>query len=118
MKVLKIPHWPLALGPWLALAVGMASNALVMALNHSQMPVNMPPGLLLSPEDWIHSVMTSATHLKVLADWIVIRGVGIASPGDLGIWAWEYSYIPAAIAWVTMVIRDHNDAKDTYSVLR
>lgn len=109
MKFLKVPYWPLLVGPFLSYGFGFALNALVMALNHSSMPVHMPVGLEVDPEDWIHSAMTTATHLKFLADWIVIRGSGIASPGDFLIWAGDWAHIPAFFVWLTLMVKDHNE---------
>jgi hypothetical protein len=111
LKLPKIPYWQLLLGPSLAFGLGFLSNALVMAANHGSMPVLLPAGLQLDPDDWIHSVMTSATHLKFLADWIVIRGFGIASPGDFGEWLYEVTFIPALAAWLGLVVRDHNERR-------
>jgi len=89
-------------------ALGFILNAVVMAANHSQMPVQMPGGMVLDSEDIVHCTMTSATHLKFLADWIVINGQGIASPGDFFIWAGEYLQIPLFWAWLALIVSDSN----------
>ena len=103
---MKIPYWPLLLGPGLLFGLGFLSNAIVMAVNHGQMPVLWPGGC--TPEtmegDLIHSCMTHATHLKFLADWVVIRGFGIASPGDFCEWAYEYIAMPAHLIWALLMI--------------
>jgi hypothetical protein len=110
---MKIPYWYLLLGPSLAFAVGFLSNALVMAANHGQMPVIVPGGHMeiFDPDDLIHCAMTAQTHLKFLADWIVIRDTGIASPGDFGEWLWEATFIPGLAAWFALLIKDHNQTK-------
>lgn len=113
MKLPKIPYWPLLIGPTLLFGIGFAMNAVVMAANGGQMPVLIPGGCttdiqnaLLNEEMRIHSCMTSATHLKFLADWIVIRGIGIASPGDFLEWLCEATQVPAFILWVAAMIKD------------
>lgn len=122
MKFPKIPYAWLALTPYVLFAMGFLSNAVVMGFNGGQMPVLWPGGCVamkaandaleaLGGSDPIHSCMTKTAHLKFMADWIIIKGVGIASPGDFGEWAWQATYIPAAIAWVTLLIKDHNQEK-------
>lgn len=113
MKFPKIPYWPLLIGPWLSFGVGFTLNALVMAANKGQMPVILPGGdaSILDPSDLIHCAMTSTTHLKFLADWIVINGLGIASPGDFFEWAYEFTWFPALIAWITLVLKDYSESR-------
>lgn len=96
--------------PILALYLGMVSNALVMAVNHAQMPVLWPGGdndtcqtTLAAQEDMVHSCMTHATHLKILADWIVVSE-GIASPGDMGIFFYEDFFWPMAGAYIALIV--------------
>lgn len=112
MKIpkIKIPYWPLIAGPWLLFGLGFISNAIVMAVNNGQMPVQFPGGCPEGGfgEDIIHSCMTHATHLKFLADWVVIRGVGIASPGDFLEWLCEATYLPALYAWFALVVKERN----------
>lgn len=88
-------------------------NALVMAFNQGQMPVLLPGGdsSILDPDDLIHCAMTSATHLKFLADWIVINGRGIASPGDFCEWAYELTFLPTLITWIALIIADYNESR-------
>jgi hypothetical protein len=78
----------------------------VMALNHGQMPVLAPAGFPFDPSDPFHVVMTASTHLKALADWIVIRHVGIASPGDFLEWFYSYFGTYSQIVWATLTIKD------------
>jgi len=111
MKLASIPYKTLLFGPALVFGIGFALNALVMAANSAQMPVLVPGNLCASDptffgDDLIHSCMTSVTRLKFLADWIVIRGLGIASPGDFLEWLGDTTYWPAASAWVVLVLRD------------
>lgn len=86
-------------------------NAIVMAANHGQMPV-LIPGLVsgacpLDPDsDWIHSCMNAGTHLKFLADWVVIRHFGIASPGDFFLWGGDNAFWPCLVTWIGFIIRD------------
>lgn len=106
MKI-KVPYLALLVGPWLSTMFGSALNLIVMGLNGAQMPVLMPKGTAIEPEDIFHTVMTSGTHLKFLADWLVI-GQGIASIGDMFIWGGEALFYPALLAWVILVIKDSN----------
>jgi hypothetical protein len=119
MKFPRIPYWYLAIGPYLLVSLGFALNALVMAFNGGQMPVLWPGGcdvmhavqdavISAGGSDSLHSCMTHSSHLKFLADWIVIKGVGIASPGDFLEWAYEATYIPAAAIWAAFLIKDCN----------
>jgi hypothetical protein len=105
-----IPYWPLLTGPALFFGIGFAMNAIVMAANHGQMPVLWPGGC---PQDGvsedvfpIHACMSAATHLKFLADWIVIRGLGVTSPGDFFEWLSDATLMPALYMWLALVIRD------------
>jgi hypothetical protein len=110
VRIPKISYWPLLLGPWLSFGLGLVMNALVMAVNNGQMPVQFPGGCPVGGfgDDIIHSCMTSTTHLKFLCDWIVIRGVGIASPGDFFEWAWELTWLPMLSTWIGFIIKDQN----------
>lgn len=111
MRTLKIPYAWLLLGPYVAFAIGFLLNAIVMAVNGGQMPVLFPGGCPnggFGSDDIVHACMTHITHLKFIADWIVINHFGIASPGDFFEWVFSFTYIPAAIAWVTLLIKDHN----------
>jgi hypothetical protein len=83
-------------------------NTLVVAANHGQMPVlssQCTPDMF---DDTIHGCMNAASHLKFLADWIVVPGVGVASPGDFFIWAYQGTVVPAIAAWFVLVVKDHN----------
>ena len=107
----KVPYAWLLLGPWILFGVGFAMNAFVMAMNGGQMPVLWPGGCSGMPtngDDIVHSCMTHATHFKWLADWIVINHVGVASPGDFLEWAWGFIQGPTFIAWIALIIKDHN----------
>lgn len=94
-------------------AFGYVLNALVMACNHGQMPV-LAPGwncsLLNLEDDPLHSCMNAHTHLKFLADWIVMAEggeiKGIASPGDFFEWFGELTFYPALVTWIMYIIKD------------
>lgn len=101
----KIPYWYVAATPWILFGAGFLMNAVVMAFNGAQMPVLLPGGHnVISDEDIVHTAMTATTHLRFLADWIVINDVGIASPGDFLEWLYSYTWMPAAIAWLTLIL--------------
>lgn len=113
MKLPKIPYWPLLLGPMLMFGLGFAMNAIVCGVNGASMPVLVPSsmtvnGCPIDPEDWIHHCMTAQTHLKILADWIAINHLGIASPGDLLEWASEATSVPAFFLWIGCILKDAN----------
>ena len=112
MKLPKIPYGYLLLGPSIAFAVGFLSNAIVMAVNGGAMPVLYSGGCQIFNEqygdDLLHSCMTHATHLKFLADWIVIRGAGIFSPGDFLEMFWDVASVPSLVAWVISIIHEAN----------
>jgi hypothetical protein len=106
---LHIPYKTLLLGPTLLYGFGAALNLIVMAANHSQMPVQVPPGLDMDPSDWIHGTLTAATHLKLLCDIFPIKGLGVASIGDFFLWAGDFLQIPCLVAWFTLMISDRNE---------
>jgi hypothetical protein len=113
---MKIPYWTLAVAPSLLFGIGFAMNAIVMGINGSQMPVQLS-GCTVDvigegTVGAIHSCMTAATHLKVLADWIVVRGVGIASPGDFLEWASDYVQPYFYTAFLTLLLNDLGLFKD------
>lgn len=108
MKLPKIPYSALLVGPWILYGIGAAMNMIIMGINHGQMPVLV---VGCSPDtmgdDLRHACMTSSTHLKFFCDWINLGNV-VASVGDLFIWSWEVTYIPALAAWLALVIKDYN----------
>lgn len=107
---LKIPYWPLLLGPTLALATGFILNVAVVGANHSQMPVLLAANDSLAEGDIKHCVMTANTHLKFLADWIYV-GFGIASPGDLFIFLYQATFIPSLVTWAAFIIKDKSEGR-------
>lgn len=80
---------------------GAASNQVVLLANHGTFPVSINKlraqkradenGML----DSIHIVMTSKTHLNLLADVFDFKSEGIESVGDLcidlGSWLWTFA---------------------------
>lgn len=110
---MKLGKFDLALltVPALMFGFGFLLNALVMAANQGQMPVLIPGGIAagcpIDPDkDFLHSCMTQATHLKFLADWVVIKGIGIASPGDFSEWACEAAFWPSIVAFVARISKN------------
>ncbi|MFI4941498.1 MAG: DUF5317 family protein [Burkholderiales bacterium] len=109
---LEIKHSWLLWAPWASFAVGFLMNALVMAANRGQMPVLVPGGdcgMLIAPQDLIHTCMTASTRLKWLADWIVVNNVGVLSPGDLFMTAQEVFVLPCVLIWATLQIRHRGE---------
>jgi Family of unknown function (DUF5317) len=103
--------------PLLVGFAGVASNQLVLIANHDKFPVmlnehknNMRDGdgnALVDADGMIddaHCVMTSETHLNVMADIFDFKDA-IYSVGDglinLGAWGWTW----APFVWVGLVIR-------------
>lgn len=109
----KIPYWPLLVVPSLAFGIGFCLNAIVMSANNGQMPVLFPGGCPADGlgDDFIHTCMTQATHIKFLADWVVIRHLGIASPGDFFEWFHEATFWPSLTAWVALVVSDASKSR-------
>jgi hypothetical protein len=108
---MKIPYCSLLLGPTALYALGFTLNALVMAANGNQMPVLVPGGcnpITDMAEDSINACMVASTHLKFLADWIVVRHTGVASIGDFFEWAANYSFWPSLAVWIGFILKDHN----------
>lgn len=108
--VMKLSKFDVALlvTPALMFGVGFLMNAVVMAANGGQMPVLIPGGdcaSFINPEDFVHGCMTHATHLKILADWVVINHFGIASPGDFFEWAADGAFWPCLIAFIARLTK-------------
>ena len=93
--------WLVAL-PLLAWALGYTLNAIVMGVNHGRMPVLISgcDQSVFSPQDFIHTCMIPTTHLKFLADWIVVDQSKIASLGDFLEWGSEFVWQFCAGAWL------------------
>ncbi len=105
---MRVPYWPLLLGPTAAYGLGALLNFLALAANGGQMPVLFPGGCANGfGDDIIHACMTSSSHLKFLADWIIINHLGAFSPGDLLLMLQEVTFRPALFAWVVLVVKDH-----------
>jgi hypothetical protein len=92
---------------WVPLAsylFGAALNAIVMTANQGLMPVQIPGGVFIDfarMDDFRHVTMTSASHLKFLADWIS-TGNAKASIGDLFIWACDLVFPFCTGAWAAL----------------
>lgn len=102
----KIPYAWLLFGPYVLFVLGFVMNAVVVFVNGHHMPV-FPPGgdcSLLDPEDVVHVCANHATHLKVLADFIVTND-GVSSIGDFFMEALRITYVPALVAWVVLAFR-------------
>ena len=99
---MKIPAWTLLVVPTLAFAVGFTMNAICVALNGGQMPVLAPDCIhqaFMKETVQIHNCMSASAHLKFLGDWILLRGRGWCSLGDLLEWFSQYTFYPGIIAW-------------------
>jgi hypothetical protein len=108
MKLTKFDY-ALIFGPALMFAFGFILNAIVMSANGGQMPVLMPGGCPVDGMDEvfpIHVCMTATSHLKFLADWIVINHFGIASPGDFFLWGGESAFWPALFGFFMRLTKE------------
>lgn len=104
---MKIPYKSLLFAPYVLVLLGIACNVAVQVANGQQMPVLPPSGdcSLINPHDVVHACMTQATHLKFLADGIMSNS-GTESLGDFLQEFADTIQIPAALAWLTLTIRD------------
>lgn len=111
------PHWQFLAAPLTLFYLGVFFNFLCCSANQSAMPVHEATifwymaakhGILYNGgemTDTIHRVMQPSDHLKFLADWISTPD-GIASPGDLCIWASEYLTPLGWAAYLALVWKD------------
>jgi hypothetical protein len=124
---MRVPHLFWLVGPCVLFAIGFLLNAGVMAVNGGSMPVEWPKcvanqplpslpsgedttaaGYILSTidPDPFHSCMNPKSHLKFLADWIVIRDDGIYSPGDFLEMTYGITVFPSFLIWIVLIICD------------
>lgn len=107
--------------PILFMALGVASNQVVLYANHDRFPVsvnlvkahNMAPDAVELPDgvvmlDDIHCLMTEKTHLNLLAD-IFDFHQDIESVGDMSIelGGWMWTFTP--FVWGVLVVRKLKD---------
>lgn len=83
--------------------LGTLFNGLAVALNGWQMPVLQPAGWhpTAAMPDHVHHLLRTlpAGPAGWLADWVQIPR-GIASPGDLLVWAGELAVLLAVLTWL------------------
>ncbi len=115
MKIPRVPYWPFIVIPPLVFGIGFAMNLLAMTVNGGQMPVLISGGCVANEfrGDWIHRCMTPATHLKFLCDWIIIKSVGTASPGDLLEWFYQVTGTYGIVSWFVLTVNDLQKVKST-----
>ena len=89
--------------PYLVGFLGALMNQLVLATNGGKFPVmGMDDSF---PADRVHVLMTSASHLRWLADWIVLaQGTVIASPGDLLLMAAIWMIEASPVLWLLFAL--------------
>jgi hypothetical protein len=103
---MRIPYLKFLALPSLFYFLGAATNSIVMGVNDGMMPVQWPGGcgqVFDGIKDQYHTCLTHQTHLKVLADWIVINA-GVASPGDMFIYLGDWLWHPFLYGWIGMVL--------------
>jgi Family of unknown function (DUF5317) len=102
-----IPNKGLLLVPQAMYWLGAFLNQLVLAANNGQMPVLFPGGcpaeLQEALEGSIHTCMTSASHLKILADWINVH-IYIMSIGDVLLGLGDLFTGPLFWCWLTLAL--------------
>ena len=101
-RALTILAWPLLVVPQFVYWTGALLNQLAMVANGGLMPVLWNSQNPWSPDD-THSVMTHASHLKLLCDWINLH-TAILSPGDVLLSLGDLAIGPAFWAWISYVI--------------
>jgi hypothetical protein len=104
----KIPYFTLLFGPTISLYTGLALNKLCIAANGGTMPYLTPSCVLDS--DHLHVCMTGLSHLKILADWIVLPA-GTFSIGDMLIDLGTGTAAYAWIIWAVLMIKHYNDTQ-------
>lgn len=117
---MRIPYLWLPVLPYAIWGIGALLNVLVVSVNGGMMPVVVPnyqwieqatsgapllPGMII---DVKHVVMQHSDHLKFLADWIQIPGLGTASIGDgfLAVGDAIQSYCIGA--WLALLWKKHD----------
>src|SRR5271157_6644555 len=107
---MKIPRWTLLFGPILCFGFGFLLNLLAMVTNGNQMPVYVPSctaDLLGEAAPAIHTCMDIHTRLVLLCDIIYIRSIAsYASIGDMFELLAQYTWYPALLAWLTLLLND------------
>jgi len=98
------------LGPTAMYWMGAGMNKIVMAANKGLMPVLVPGGSCPEgiEEDFVHTCMTSTSHMKWLGDWINIHK-GVASIGDVFLGLGGWLFWPCLFAWVAAMCLDKNE---------
>jgi hypothetical protein len=95
--------WPLILGPQIIFWFGALLNQIAIVANGGVMPVQWYSATHAWGDDPDHVIMTSATHLKVLCDWINLHS-SILSPGDVLLSLGDLTIGPAFWAWIAYAI--------------
>src|SRR5260221_1869027 len=110
---IKIPYWPLLLGPSLCFMLGFFLNSLAVASNHGVMPVltsncEVREAAWDESGDSIHACMTKSSRLKIFSDWVFIPGLGTASLGDGLETIYDKGMFPALFIWIALIVKDRN----------
>lgn len=97
--------------------LGALLNQLAMVLNDGMMPV-LWNGINPWQQDESHFVMTHATHLKIICDWINLHSLGIWSPGDVLLSLGDLTIGPAFWMWIAYVVYRAYSNPSLYSMPR
>ena len=119
MRFPKLPYLPVLLFPSILWIIGAALNVTVCSANHGEMPVAVPQSTFFEEGgdslhggdlmDTKHVVMTPKHHLKFLADWITIPGIGTASIGDGFLLAGDTLQPYCLGAWLALLWKKHEE---------
>lgn len=111
LAFLQITYLWILLTPSALVFTGAVSNQLVLVANHDKFPVMLNEKRRAHADDGTgmldneHCVMTSKTHLNILADIFDFGRDGTESIGDLLIDAGEYTRAFAFFVWAFAVIQ-------------
>jgi Family of unknown function (DUF5317) len=118
MKI-TFPYWYYLFLPTALYYFGWGLNILATTVNRGTMPVHFSQqywdmwalaGASIKGGDLVddvHSVMKHSDHLKFLADWIQIRGIGTASIGDFFIYLGSTLQLPGLAAYIACIFEDN-----------
>ncbi len=102
-RALTFLGWPLLVVPQIIFYFGAGLNQLACVANGGAMPVLWNSMNKWSP-DPEHVIMTSATHLKILCDWIGLKEAGVWSPGDILLAGADSIIGPCFWLWMAFIL--------------
>lgn len=121
-RALTFLAWPLLLVPQAIYYFGALLNQIAVNANNGLMPVwygacsvgtsgKVMAGVRVL--DDMHSCLTSATHYKILCDWINLHA-SVLSPGDVLLALGDLVTVPAFWMWIAYVL--YRAARDEFAL--